>query len=71
MKQLAAADIPEKERRRLLRRIVDDETMRKILADPQCQYRSRSRRLLFLAMRLGLHPVVYGFVKLQVSRGNR
>lgn len=68
MKQIAASDMPVRQKKELLAQIVDDDVTRGILADPDCRYRSRARRLLFAAMRYRLYPLVYWFAKLQASR---
>ena len=68
MKQIAASDMPVRQKKELLAQIVDDDVTRAILADPDCRYRSRARSLLFAAMRYRLYPLVYWFTKLQASR---
>lgn len=68
MKQIAGSDMPEKQKKALLAQIVDDDVTQVILADPDCRYRSRARKLLFTAMRHKLYPLVYCFAKLQASR---
>lgn len=67
MKQIAMADMCSKEKRRLLTQIVEDETMQSVLADPDCQYKSRARRILFWVMRARIHWIVYCLVKLQAK----
>ena len=68
MKQLAAADMPDRERMRLFAEIVDDRKMQAILADPDCRYRSHFRKILFWSMRHRLHRLAYCFTRLQLFR---
>jgi hypothetical protein len=71
MKQIAAADMPEKKRRDMLAGVVCDELTQRILHDADCQYRSRLRRILFWAMRRKLHDAVYLLLKMQLFRNRR
>lgn len=65
MKQITTADMYTKEKKRLLKEIIEDETMQSVLADPDCRYKSRARKILFFAMRAKAHQMVYCLVKLQ------
>lgn len=66
MKLIAAADLPNREKRTELAKIVEDEQMQAILADPDCRYRSRMRKILFWAMRRKYHTLVCCLVTMQV-----
>lgn len=68
MKQIVAADLPHREKRTELKKIVEDELMQQILAEPDCRYRSRMRQVLFRAMRRRLHGMVYLLVWGQVMK---
>ena len=71
MKQIAAADMPEKKRKAILAGIVDDAVTRKILKDEDCRYRSPLRKVLFWAMGRKLYGAVGLLLKLQVRRDRR
>ena len=59
MKQIVAAELPLREKRTELKKIVEDDLMQRILAAPDCRYRSRMRKVLFRAMRCRAHGLVY------------
>jgi len=68
MKQIVMADLPYRDQRTELAKIVDDEIMQSTLMDPNCRYQSRMREILFWAMRRRLYCMVYLLVKAQVNR---
>lgn len=68
MKQIAAADLKETQKKVLIRQITEDELTKRILADPACRYRSRMRTILFWAMRNRWICLVKLLLKMQVKR---
>lgn len=51
MKQIVAADIGHRERKKILKQIINDETMQQGLEDINCRTYGRAREILFWAMR--------------------
>jgi len=68
MKQIVAAEMPLRGKRTELKKIVEDDLMQRVLADPGCRYRSRMRKVLFWTMSRKMHDMVYLLVKGQVMR---
>ena len=68
MKQIAASDLPGRKKKAELAKIVADEKMQAILADPNCRYNNKMRNILFWAMRKKLYSIVCCLTALQVLK---
>jgi len=71
MKQIVAATLPKNRKVEILSEIVDDSVMQGILHDKSCQYRSKSRRILFWFIKRRLYSAVYMLLKLQILKERR
>lgn len=65
MKQIAAADMSNKQKLQMIKKIITDAMVQQVLADPRCCYSSKARKVLFWSMRKKLHVSVWLCILLQ------
>lgn len=68
MKQIVASGETDGEKRKAISDILQDTVLESCLADPQCRYRNRARRIMLWAMRGKRTDMVMALIRLQNLR---
>lgn len=68
MKQIVASGKTDGEKRKAISDILQDAVLKSCLADPQCRYRNRARRIMLWAMRGKRTDMVMALIRLQNLR---